>query len=243
MVIPKELQSAYQRWEMTSFNEERASARRQAEQAAAAATAPAAPPPPAMPQVILPSVEEIEAMREAARQEGYAQGLQEGREQGYAEGRAQGYADGAEAGQMEAAAEVQHMRAIAATFNEAVVQADETISADVLELALRLARGMVRTAFDVRPELIIPIVREAIAYLPVLQQPATLVLHPEDALIVRGGMADELNKGGWRVIEDASMARGGCKVETASNQIDAQAQARWQRLTQALGANIEWMGQ
>ncbi|WP_179119227.1 flagellar assembly protein FliH [Massilia sp. KIM] len=238
-MIPKEQQSAYQRWEMTSFDEERRqNARRLAEQYAPAP----APVPEAAPQVVLPSVEEIEAMREAARQEGYAQGLAEGREQGYAEGRAQGYADGAEAGQQEAAAEVQHMRAIAASFGDAVAAADETIAADVLELALRLARGMVRTAFEVRPELIVPIVRDAIAYLPVLQQPATLILHPQDALIVREGMADELNKGGWRIVEDASMGRGGCKVETASNQIDAQAQARWSRLTHALGANVDWMG-
>ena len=135
------------------------------------------------------------------------------------------------------------MRSVAATFGDAVAAADETIAADVLELALRLARGMVRTAFDVRPELIVPVVREAIGYLPVLQQPALLSLHPEDALIVRQGMADELTKGGWRIIEDAGIARGGCKVETASNQIDAQAQARWHRLTHALGANVEWMGQ
>lgn len=239
MVIPKELQSAYQRWEMASFDKERRDSQRALQREEQAAPAPVE----IVPQVVLPSVEEIEAMREAARQDGFAQGLQEGREQGYAEGRAQGYADGAEAGQIESAAELENMRSVAATFGDAVAAADETIAADVLELALRLARGMVRTAFDVRPELIVPVVREAIGYLPVLQQPALLSLHPEDALIVRQGMADELSKGGWRIIEDAGIARGGCKVETASNQIDAQAQARWHRLTHALGANVEWMGQ
>ena len=231
MVIPKELQSAYQRWEMASFDKERRDSQRALQREEQAAPAPAE----IVPQVVLPSVEEIEAMREAARQDGFAQGLQEGREQGYA--------DGAEAGQIESAAELENMRSVAATFGDAVAAADETIAADVLELALRLARGMVRTAFDVRPELIVPVVREAIGYLPVLQQPALLSLHPEDALIVRQGMADELTKGGWRIIEDAGIARGGCKVETASNQIDAQAQARWHRLTHALGANVEWMGQ
>ena len=239
MVIPKELQSAYQRWEMASFDKERRDSQRALQREEQAAPAPAE----VVPQVVLPSVEELEPMREAARQDGFAQGLQEGREQGYAEGRAQGYADGAEAGQIESAAELENMRSVAATFGDAVAAADETIAADVLELALRLARGMVRTAFDVRPELIVPVVREAIGYLPVLQQPALLSLHPEDALIVRQGMADELTKGGWRIIEDAGIARGGCKVETASNQIDAQAQARWHRLTHALGANVEWMGQ
>jgi flagellar assembly protein FliH len=245
MAIPKEQQSAYQRWEMASFGDERPStlARRAAE-AAAAPTAPLAghgldlPP-----DIMLPSVEELEAMREAARQEGFAQGLDEGRSQGRTEGHAQGYAEGAQAGQHDAAQELEQLRAVAASFSDAVAQADETIATDVLELALRLARGMVRTGFDVRPELILNVVRDAIDQLPTLQQPAVLTLNPLDAELVRHGMAEELSKGGWRIIENATLARGGCKVDTASNQIDAQAQARWQRLTHALGANVEWLGQ
>ncbi len=235
-MIPKEQQSAYQRWEMTSFGDERPST-----QARRAAMAPPSPPPAEpveiVPHVALPTIEELEAIREQARAEGYAEGLAEGRAAGHAEG----YAEGARAGQMEAEGEVEHLRAIAATFSDAVVQADETIAHDVLELALRLARGMVRTAFDVRPELILPVVQEAIGYLPVLAQPATLTLNPMDAEIVRQAMGQELIKGGWRIVDDATMARGGCKVDTASNQIDAQAQARWGRLTHALQSNVDWL--
>ncbi|WP_313166308.1 flagellar assembly protein FliH [Massilia oculi] len=242
MALPKEQQSAYQRWEMASFGDDRPStlARRAAEAAAAAPPADATPALP--PGFNLPSVEELEAMREAARQEGYAQGLEEGRAQGHQEGRAQGYAEGAEAGQREAAAELEQVRQVAASFGDAIAQADETIARDVLDLALRLARGMVRTGFDVRPELILSVVRDAIDQLPVLQQPAVLTLNPQDAELVRHGMAEELTKGGWRIIENGSIARGGCKVETATNQIDAQAAARWNRLTHALGANVEWLG-
>lgn len=246
MAIPKEQQSAYQRWEMASFGDERPStlARRAAEAAASAPPAAAAAPaiPGLPPEYALPSVEELEAMREAARQEGFAQGLEEGRSQGRQEGHAQGYAEGAEAGQRDAAEELEQLRAVAVSFGDAIARADETIARDLLELALRLARGMVRTGFDVRPELILPVVRDAIDQLPVLQQPAVLTLNPHDAELVRHGMADELSKGGWRIIENAAIARGGCKVETATNQIDAQAQARWNRLTHALGANVEWLG-
>lgn len=242
MALPKEQQSAYQRWEMASFGDDRPStlARRAAEAAAAAPPADATPALP--PGFNLPSVEELEAMREAARQEGYAQGLEEGRAQGHQEGRAQGYAEGAEAGQREAAAELEQVRQVAASFGDAIAQADETIARDVLDLALRLARGMVRTGFDVRPELVLSMVRDAIDQLPVLQQPAVLTLNPQDAELVRHGMAEELTKGGWRIVENGSIARGGCKVETATNHIDAQAAARWNRLTHALGANVEWLG-
>ena len=240
MAIPKELQSAYQRWEMTSFGDERPStlAQRAAEAERAAAAARAyEPPPPPQPAFQLPTAEELEAIRAAAREEGYAEGL----DASQAEGHAAGYEEGLALGRAEAAEELEHLRQLATTFGDAVTQADEAISNDVLELALHLARGMVRTAFDVKPDLILPIVREAIDYLPNLQQPALLMLHPEDALIVRSSIGHELDKSGWRVVEDESIARGGCRVDTASNQIDAQIASRWQRLTHALGKNIEWL--
>jgi flagellar assembly protein FliH len=235
--MSKETQGAFKRWEMTSFGDERPSAlaaRIQAEErAAAAAAAAAAVSVPSVPAMQLPTAAELEALREGARAEGYEEGLEEGR----AAGRAEAY----EAGRQEAAAEMESLRAIAATFSQAVTAADETIASDVLELALHLARSMVRTAFTVRPELIIPIVREAIDYLPVLQAPAILALNPDDIEIVRTALSDELDKGGWRVVADPQVGRGGCKVDTASNQIDAQAAARWARLAHALGKNVEWL--
>lgn len=221
--MPKELQSAYQRWEMASFGDERPST-------AARRAATNVPPEPAAPQVALPTALEIEAIREAARSEGLE------------EGRAAGHAEGLAAGRAAAAAELEHLRAIAAGFGQAVAQADESIANDVLDLALHLARAMLRTALEVRPELLIPAVREAIEYLPVLQQPALLMLNPQDAEIVRGAIGEELDKGGWRVVPDPSIGRGGCKIDTATNQIDAQAASRWQRLAQSLGKNLEWLG-
>jgi flagellar assembly protein FliH len=224
--MDKTMQTAYQRWEMTSFGDERPSV-------AAKQAPPAPPPPPPEPAIQLPTAEELEAIRAAAHAEGY--------DEGRAAGHAAGHADGVNEGQAQARAELAHLQAIAATFGAAVTNADETIANDVLDLALHLARAMLRTALDVKPELVIPVVREAIEYLPSLQQPALLVLHPQDAEIVRNGIGEELDKGGWRVVPDPTIARGGCKVDTATNQIDAQIGARWQRLAHSLGKNLDWL--
>ena len=210
---PKELQTAYQRWEMNSFGDERPSV-------------VAKRPVP----VELPTEATVAAIREEARLIGYE------------EGHAAGYADGLAIGRAEAAIELEHLQTIAVEFGTALAEADEVIANDVLELALHLAKGMLKNALEVKPELLIPVVREAIEYLPVLQQPALLLLNPADAQIVRDGIGEELDKGGWRVVEDHQVARGGCKIETASNQIDAQAPNRWHRLTAALGKNMDWLG-
>jgi flagellar assembly protein FliH len=246
MVNSKDFQPMFKRWEMTSFGDERASAvaeRQAAEAAAAAAHAQAMAAQRTMepPQAMVASIseEELEAIREAARQQGYA----EGHEAGLATGHASGYEDGLALGRAEAASELTHLQEMAVSFGHAVTEADEAIAADVLELALHLAKNMVRTAFEVRPELILPVVREAVDYLPTLQQPALLILNPEDALIVRGSIGHELEKTGWRIVEDTNIARGGCRIDTASNQIDAQIASRWQRLAHALGRNVEWLGE
>ena len=246
--IPKEQQTAFQRWELKSFGDMRPSAvaQREREEAEARAAAEAAaaeeaaahaaelaayedvPPPPDY-----PTEEELAAIREQARQEGY--------EDGYAAGHETGAAEALEAGRAATEQMLDPLRAMAENFAESLRQADQLIANDVLDLALYLAKGMLKNALQVKPELILPIVREAIEYLPVLQQPALLILNPEDAPVVREGIAEELDKGGWRVIEDPTIARGGCKVDTASNQIDATVQARWQRLTLALGKDSDWM--
>jgi flagellar assembly protein FliH len=223
MMIPKEQQTAYQRWEMTSFGDSR----------------PSAQPPkePPAPVIEMPSQEECDAIRLAAHDQGYDQGYAEGMEAG----RAAGYAEALEQGRAQAAQELEHLKAIAVTFGGAVAQADETIAHEVLDLALNLARGMLRTALAVKPELVLPVVQEAIGYLPVFQQPAKIMLHPEDAELVREHIGEELDKSGWRVVHDGAVTRGGCRIDTPQNQIDATAEARWSRLTHALGKNVEWL--
>ncbi|GJJ05798.1 flagellar assembly protein H [Duganella rhizosphaerae] len=248
-LLPKEQQSAFQRWEMTSFGDERPRviAQREAEQRERDAEQARLDAeqrvqdalqeqqdalemgPPLPPPLDYPTVEELEAIREEARKDGYD------------EGHAAGHADAIEAGKLVAADELEHLRSLAASFTTSLQDADQLIASDVLELALQLAKGMLKNALQVKPELILPIVREAIEYLPVLQQPALLVLHPDDAAVVRGGIGEELDKGGWRVVEDPQVGRGGCKVDTASNQIDATAAARWQRLSHALGKEVDWL--
>ncbi|HWT72985.1 MAG TPA: flagellar assembly protein FliH [Oxalicibacterium sp.] len=226
-VIPKEQQSAYQRWEMMSLGEDRPSLSARLTPSHAAANEAASAAHAATLAASL--AEQTRQAREQAYAEAYASGLEEGRIAGLKEGRAL------------AEQERQILQSIAEMFGTEVAQANELIASDMLDLSLDLAKAMLKTALNVRPELIVPLVREAIHYLPTLQQPALLHLHPEDAAIVSRIMGDEINTAGWRIVEDAHMDRGGCRVETASNQIDASTPTRWQRLAAALGKDVDWL--
>lgn len=228
-VIPKERQSAYQRWEMTSFNEEKPTVKVEPVKDATAELAAANAAAAAHTANIAAMAEQIENARAEAHAEGYAAGMEEGRAAGLAEGRVQ------------AEQEKQTLLQIADTFGTEVAQANELIASDMLDLALDLAKAMLKTALNVRPELIVPLVREAIHYLPTLQQPALLHLHPDDAAIIASHLGDELSTAAWRVVEDPHMDRGSCRVETVTNQIDATTSTRWQRIAAALGKESDWL--
>lgn len=238
-LFTKENLTAYERWELPSFGDNRASAVQERAETAARTAEQLAGHEAAR------KVEEHQRALEAERLAAYNAGLEEGRvagmEQGKVAGFEQGHADGLTQGRAEAVEEKARLAQIAQTFGDEVTQAGERIAVDVLNLALDVSKAMLKTALNLRPELVIPIVAEAIRYLPTVQQPALLTLHPDDAKLVEGQLGNELSKAGWRVVEDAQMERGGCRVETASNQIDATTGSRWQRIAAALGNNADWL--
>lgn len=214
-VIPKGELSAFQRWEMTSFNEVKPS--QLAEQIDQAKI----------------RQDDANAVREQARAEGYAQGYQEAYAAGLIEGKKDGLAEGKE----EMAAQIAKMQELVTNMSEQIGLANRDIGQDLLNLAIELAQAMTKNTLNVDPEAIIPIVKDAIEQIPSIQQPAQLILHPDDAAIIKSHMGDDLDKAGWRIKTDLHIERGGCKLETAHNLLDATVDTRWQRLTEAIKRN------
>ena len=208
----------------------------------------------------------IEGMRNEAQQAGYREGFEEGLikgqqegherglesgykaglEQGIEEGRIKGEAEGFEKCYKEGAVQGEEyakaLQALMESFAKDVKVANEVIAEDLLTLGLDLAKAMLKSAFRVRPELILPVVAEAVRFLPSLQHPAILYLNPEDAKVVRKAMAEELDEAGWRIVEEA-VARGSCRIETGTNQIDNSLATRWERLTASLDRDSDWIEQ
>jgi len=203
-VIPKEQLSAYQRWELHSFDSPAAAAQ---PEATARADAEAA--------------EKVKHIHQHAYQAGHADGLREGTQK--------------------AAADAQRLLALLAGVRQQSNEINQHLADDLLGLALEVARQMVRQALAVKPELIIPLVQDALAHIaqPVAQ--ATIGLHPDDAGVVREHLGEQLTADGWRIVEDANLARGGCLLRTAATQVDATANERWHRITAALGQNTQWL--
>lgn len=209
--IPKEKLTAYQRWELAAFDE--------AEQAAANAEATA--PPEDEPAIALPTAEEIERIHGEAQASGYAAGLEEGR--------------------AEARAEAARIAALHDHLRSQLQEMDQVISEQLLAVAIEIAGQVLRKSLRVKPELLLPVVREAITTLPLHHGHPTLFLNPDDASLIRQHMGDQLNHNGWRIFEDVTIDRGGCRIESGASEVDATLQTRWRRVLDAIGTQADWL--
>ncbi|HXU92564.1 MAG TPA: flagellar assembly protein FliH [Gallionella sp.] len=207
VIIPKEQLTAFERWELASFDTHVVDKHAEVE-----------------PAVALPTVAELESIRQQAYDEGYAQG----REAGYAEGIQQ------------ARNEAAQMQTLLQNLQTALNEVDEQVAQSLLDLSLEVARQMVRETLHTKPEVILKIVSDAISSLPHFNQNAHLILHPDDAALVREHMGDQLAHAGWKIFTDAKIERGGCRVETAHSHIDGTTEARWKRVVESIGQDKSW---
>jgi flagellar assembly protein FliH len=214
---------AWQRWEMAAI----ASAR--APRHDAPRPEPALEPRPAI------DAAELARLREQARAEAAAQG----HAQGLAAGHAEGHAAGLAAGRAEIEAQAAHWLALARSLPLALKRADAAIAADVVALALDVARQVIGQAYETQPALLLPLVRELLRQEPALQGEPRLLLHPQDAELVAGALGPELAAAGWQLRADAAIARGGCLVRAGDGTHDATLPTRWARVSAAMLAAAE----
>lgn len=206
--------------------------------------------------VQLPTVEELESLYEQSRREGFtagheegyaaghaeglAQGQEEGRRQGHQEGYAKGEAEGRTRGEAQARAQHeaqwQQRLALADSLIEGLEhlteRTREALAEEIAALAVEIARQVLQDELRTSPERIVSLVRRLLEEegAPHL----TIRLHPEDLPLVREALEAELAKGGHRLVADATIARGGCLVESDSHVIDATVPNRWRRLVARL---------
>jgi len=214
--------TAWERWELASFDEGQA-------KPATAPTPPlpSAPPPEEVIQAMrLPTAEEIDQLYQQARADGMKKGKEEGYQAGFKEGQAK------------ALAEAQRLNKAAAKLEKSLEELDFLIADEVLALVVELAREVIRQEVTARPETLLTVVREALAQLP--HHHAAIYLHPDDASLLRSYMGDQLAHGGHRIHEDFKLTRGDCVLEAGGSQLDATVAMRWQRVLEGLGISRAW---
>ncbi|MDR3298458.1 MAG: flagellar assembly protein FliH [Candidatus Accumulibacter sp.] len=244
--IPREKLTAYQRWELAAFDEEEPvaeppeNATAETEQPSAASVPTAEEIPEHVP-VILPTAAEIERMQEEAREQGHSEGYVDGKSEGYANGHAEGFAAGHAEGLAQGQEISTQIMTIMDSLGQAVEGIEQQVAEQLLATAVEIASQVLRQSLRVNPELLLPVVREAVDALQFGSGHPALLAHPGDAALIQARMGDQLTHNNWRIIEDPSLTRGGCRVKLGASEVDATLETRWKRVIESIGVNRDWL--
>lgn len=237
--------TAYQRWELAAFDDlgemakgiappvsiesEKIPSSFEAEVIVAEAV-DAEPPPQNIPY---PTAEEMEALHQQAYQDAFGEGQKAGFEKGFEEGLSEG--------RQAAAVEISQMTSMLAELDQSRLDFEASMANVLLDLALALSQQMLRQVLPVKQDVLVPLIREALAGLPQVNQHPRILVHPDNGRVLRELLSADMAHFGLRIIDDVGIHPGGCRIEAGASEIDATVESRWQRVLTSLGRTGDWL--
>ena len=203
---------------------------------AAANPAPAAPDPAPEPAAPPPSIEALQAEWQAKSQQQVAAARTQGYQDGYRDGLValesfkQSFASQASA----------QVGQLVQSLDTELGQLEQQMATSLARVATELARQVVRSELSVRPALVAQVAREAVSAVLASARQITVLVHADDQALVATGCEDALLARGARLLAQAGIQRGGCRVESDAGTVDARVAARWAQATHALGTGVAW---
>jgi flagellar assembly protein FliH len=178
----------------------------------------------------LANAEDIERIHDEARANGYSVG----------------YREGLDAGQQAMATTVAETAAqfaeLLGNLQVSLAHLDQTVAEQILNVALEVAAQVLRGAINTRPELLLPVIREALAALPLHHAHPILRLNPADAGLIREQIGEQLAQTGAQLIDDTEISPGGCLLVAGASEVDATIETRWKRVLESIGVDPSaWM--
>ena len=171
-----------------------------------------------------PTAEEWQARATAARQTGYQEGYRDGLVA--LESFKQSFAQQTTA----------QIGALLDAFDRQLGALDGEAAQTVSRIAVQLARQVLRTELQQRPELVAQVAAEAVNAVMLSARHISVHVHPQDLPLVSEGAAEALQARGARLHADPGIERGGVQVYSDVGAIDARIQTRWAQAAAALGS-------
>jgi flagellar assembly protein FliH len=236
--IPKEQLTAYERWELPLLDARGNEVPREEECDIKPLTAA-----------------ELQDIHQQAEAEGHGAGLEKGHQEGFAKGREEGFAQGLKAGTVEGReqgerAEREHSKqqtqalekrldSVVESLVLPIRQQQNDLEEALVQLATAVAKAVVQRELSQDSSHILQVVRQAMAALPSTTETVRISANPQDIETLQASLArlDASTK----LVEDAAVSPGGCRVETRYSLVDFTAEKRFQQVVYALvndaGAN------
>ncbi|MGX1173715.1 flagellar assembly protein FliH [Pseudomonas sp. R151218B TE3479] len=162
------------------------------------------------------TLEEVESIRQEAYNEGFAVGEKEGFHSTTLKVRQE--ADVA------LTAKLRALESLMLNLFDPIAEQDTQIEKSLVGLVQHIARQVIQRELAIDSSQIEHVMREALKLLPLGVGNVRLYINPQDFELVKA--LRERHEETWRIVEDAALLPGGCRVETEHSRIDATVETR-----------------
>ncbi len=154
------------------------------------------------------------------------------RQEAYNEGFSTGEKDGFHAGQLKARQEaeaalnpkLESLEKLMTQLLEPIADQDRNLEHAMVTLVSQLAREVIQRDLLVDSSQIRQVLREALKLLPMGASNVRIYINPQDFDLVKA--LRERHEETWRIVEDSDLLPGGCRIETEQSRIDASVETR-----------------
>jgi len=162
------------------------------------------------------TLEELEAIRQEAYNEGFATGEREGFHSTQLKVRQEA--------EEALAAKLAGLEQLMAHLLEPIAEQDTQIEKTLVHLVAHMARQVIGRELRSDSSQITHVLREALKLLPMGADNIRIHLNPQDFELAKA--LRERHEESWKLLEDDALLPGGCRIETAHSRIDATMETR-----------------
>lgn len=167
------------------------------------------------------TLEELEAIRQDAYNEGFRIGEKDGFHAGQLKAKQE-----ADAALTERLARLERLMG---HFFEPIAEQDRTLEHALVSLVSVLGREVIQRELLMDSSQLRDVLREALKLLPMGAGNVRIHVNPQDFELIKS--LRERHEESWRILEDSNLLAGGCRIETEHSRIDASIETR---LSQAI---------
>ncbi|MCQ4256760.1 flagellar assembly protein FliH [Stutzerimonas stutzeri] len=162
------------------------------------------------------TLDELEAIRQEAYNEGFSTGEKDGFHAGQLKARQE--ADAA------LAPKLASLEQLMTQLLEPIADQDRNLEHAMVTLVSQLAREVIQRDLLVDSSQIRQVLREALKLLPMGASNVRIHINPQDFELVKA--LRERHEENWKIVEDSDLLPGGCRIETEQSRIDASVETR-----------------
>jgi flagellar assembly protein FliH len=192
------------------------------------------------------TAEDIDAIRQAAHEDGFNQGKEEGFSKGYEEGKAEGTvegtAEGLEEGKERGLAQgkdaidslSERWKSLIEQLDKPLANVEKNIEDQLLNLVVQLTEAVVLQEAKTNPDILIAAIATGIKALPSNEATTQIYLHPDDIKNVEQQFGEQhIRESGWRLLPAPQVTPGSCQIENSTSNIDLQMKSRLKQVLES----------